>query len=242
MKITKDHIKNLRKIKRMFLKKTRIPSPGNWKNKSNDRIWLDLIGQVMVVGGASSADKFHEDPKLKKLVAFNRLSNFRDKIQLEKEINYVLRAVGTRYVSKSFKRCKKTQAISHNFRVLNNIKGGPKGLFKRLAEFKGPNATKRKIKYFMKLFKFIKSKSARDNLMEKGLITDAIALDIRIQNVLKKKVGIKLPKGLASKPKIYDTVERELLSKVCRPLKLSGIQFDRMIFQNYGRIMDMKLN
>jgi thermostable 8-oxoguanine DNA glycosylase len=74
--------------------------------------------------------------------------------------------------------------------------------------------------------------------MDLGLVRDAIAIDVRMQNVL-KKIGINIPEGIKSNPKLYDKVEEELLSKVCKPLNLSGVEFDKMIYNNYYEIMKM---
>jgi len=197
---------------------------------------------VIVVGGSAPADKFSKNPQLKRLVSYNRLAKVKDESRIEKDINYALRAVGTRYASKSVKKCRKTQALAHNFKVLSGWKDSPKALLRRISKFRGQNESKRKVKYLMKIFEFIQSKSARDFLMELGLISDAIALDIRVQNVLRKKIGIRMPKGVENNPKLYDDVERELLLKVCKPLKLSGVQFDRMIYQNYDEIMKRKFD
>jgi thermostable 8-oxoguanine DNA glycosylase len=93
----------------------------------------------------------------------------------------------------------------------------------------------------MSKFKYIKSKGARDFLMDLGLVRDAIAIDVRMQNVL-KKIGINIPEGIKSNPKLYDKVEEELLSKVCKPLNLSGVEFDRMIYNNYKDIMKMNFD
>jgi thermostable 8-oxoguanine DNA glycosylase len=74
--------------------------------------------------------------------------------------------------------------------------------------------------------------------MDLGLVRDAIAIDVRMQNVL-KKIGINIPEGIKSNPKLYDKVEEELLSKVCKPLNLSGVEFDKMIYNNYDKIKEM---
>jgi hypothetical protein len=76
--------------------------------------------------------------------------------------------------------------------------------------------------------------------MSLGVITEAIALDVRLQNVL-RKVGIAVPANLATSPRTYDEFERSLLKEVCIPLGLSGIQLDKMIYQNYDDIMAMGL-
>lgn len=41
------------------------------------------------------------------------------------------------------------------------------------------------------------------------------------------------------RPKLYNHVERELLQKFCKPAKLLGFEFDRMIYQNYDKIKKM---
>jgi hypothetical protein len=238
--ITNEHIKRLKIIKQKYLGKTSVPKLNNWKSWSNNDIWLHVISQIISVGNAKPAEKFNESPMLIKLVSYNRILKIKNnKRQLERNINYVLREVGAKWVSKSLKKCRKTQAIVHNFKILSSHKNGPKGLLKRIYNLKGLNADKRRVKYLMSIFKFIKSKGSRDFLMELGLVKDAIALDVRVQKTL-KKIGIKLPKGFENNPKLYDKIETELLLKLCKPLKLSGIQLDRMIFQNYDKIMDMK--
>jgi hypothetical protein len=55
-----------------------------------------------------------------------------------------------------------------------------------------------------------------------------------------KDVGIRLPKGFRTTPKVYDYLEAKILNKICKPLRLTGMQFDRMLFQNYDKIMEMK--
>ena len=242
MIITNEHIDKLKRIKKKCLGRTSVPKPDNWKDLSNNDIWLNLIGQVIVVGSSAPVEKFNQNGHLQALVSYDRLSKIKNESQLEKDINYALRAVGTRYASKSVKKCRKTQALVHNLKVLSGWKDGPKRLLKRISEFKGPNESKRKVKYLMKIFEFIQSKSARNFLMELGLVSDAIALDLRLQNVLRKKVGIEMPKGLENNPKLYDDIERELLLKACKPLRLSGVQFDRMIYQHYREIMEMRFS
>lgn len=93
----------------------------------------------------------------------------------------------------------------------------------------------RKIRYFMKIFRFVQSKGARDNLKELGLIRDAIALDVRIQTIL-HLAGVQVPRGLESNHKLYDEYESFLLNRLCKPLQMTGVEFDRMIYQNYDRI------
>jgi predicted nucleotidyltransferase len=238
LNITNEHLAKLELIKQRYLGNTCLPEPDNWKSKSNNEIWLKVIEQVMLVGRSSPAEKFSKDLELQKKVSYEQLLKIKDdENQLKKVIHEVLRAVKTRYASASIEKCRKTKALVHNFKVLSEYKDGPKGLLEEVSKF---NTDKEKIKYIMSKFKYIKSKGARDFLMDLGLVRDAIALDARIQNVLEKIIGIEIPKDLLEKiknnSKLYDEVEEELLLKVCKPLNLSGIEFDRMIYQNYKEI------
>ena len=238
LEIDKRHLKTFKKIKRLFYSKTKIPQKNNWKTWTDNDVWLHMVVQVIAVGGSKPAEKFEKDTKLKSKVTYEKLTQIKEKEEMKKTINQVLRAVGTRFASSKISKCKKTDALVHNFNILMNFKGGPKGLLRRLADFRGPNADKRRIKYVMKIFSYIKSKGARDYLMELGLVEDAIALDTRIQNIF-NKIGIMIPKGFENNPKLYDEIENDILMKICKPIGISGIEFDRILYQNYDDIVKM---
>jgi hypothetical protein len=234
LNITRDYLAKLELIKQKFLGKTCLPKPDNWKDLCNNQIWLKVIGQVMLVGSSLPEKKFSD--QLKEKVSYDQLLKIKDdENQLKKVIHEILRAVKTRYASASVEKCRKTKALVHNFKVLSEYRDGPIGFLKEISK---RSTDKEKIKYVMSKFKYIKSKGARDFLMDLGLVRDAIAIDVRMRNVL-KKIGINIPEGIKSNPKLYDKVEEELLSKVCKPLNLSGVEFDKMIYQNYDKIMKM---
>jgi len=236
LNITRDHLAKLELIKQKFLGKTCLPEPDKWKGLCNNEIWLKVIEQVMLVGSSSPANKFKESDQLKQKVSYDKLLKIKDdENQLKKVIHEVLRAVKTRYASASIEKCRKTKALVHNFKILSEYKDGPIVFLEEISKL---STDKEKIKYVMSKFKYIKNKGARDFLMNLGLVRDAIALDVRLQNVL-KKIGINIPERIKNNPEWYDRVEEELLSKVCKPLKLSGVEFDKMIYQNYDKIMKM---
>jgi len=239
LNITRDHLAKLELIKQKFLGKTCLPEPDNWKDLCNNEIWLKVIGQVMLVGSSLPANKLKESDQLKEKVSYEQLLKIKDdENQLKKIIHEVLRAVKTRYASESIEKCRKTKALVHNFKVLSEYKDGSKGFLEEISKL---STDKEKIKYVMSKFKYIKSKGARDFLMDLELVRDAIALDVRLQNVL-KKIGINIPERIKSNPKLYDKVEEELLSKVCKLLNLSGVEFDKMIYQNYKDVMEINFD
>jgi len=238
LEIKKEHLQRFEQIKKQFLEKTEVPKENNWRQWTNDEIWLHIFEQVIVVGNSKPAERFNKDTKLRNQVSYEKLAKIREEDDLKKEINHVLRSVGARYASSNISKCRKTNALAHNLKVLKSFKDGPKGLLKRLSEFEGLYADKRKIKYLMTVFKYMQSKSARDFLMELGVVRDAVALDIRAQNIF-AKIGVQIPKKFQADPKLYDEIERDILEKVCEHLNLSGVEFDRMLYQNYRSIMNM---
>jgi len=239
MEIRNEQLKNFEYIKKQFLPKTKIPRKNNWKNKMNNDIWLDIVRQVIVVGSSKGVERLEKRTEFMSQISYEKLVQIKNEDELKKRINEVLRAVGTRYASSDISKCKKTNAIVHNLKVLKNFKDGPRELLKKLSGFRGNNTDKRKIKYIMKIFQYMKSKGSRDFLMELGLVENAIALDVRIQNIF-NKIDIKLPKGFETKQKLYDDIEKDILSKICKPLKLLGVEFDRMLYQNYENIKKIK--
>jgi hypothetical protein len=231
-------LEKMKMIKRRFLSKTTVPARGQWMRLSNNDIWLWMFRQVAVIGGAAADGRLMYDRNLRGKISYSRLSRMRSDRDVQKAINQALRGCASRYVSTSKSKCKKTQALARNFRRLQKFPGGPKGLVAKLAEIDGPSIDLRRTKYVMKGFDYFGSKSARGFLMNIGMASNVIALDIRLQKVL-KRVGMKVPNGLASSPGVYDAFEKKLLESVCNPLKMTGIQLDQMIFQNYDDIMSM---
>ena len=89
----------------------------------------------------------------------------------------------------------------------------------------------------MKELKYIKSKSARELLMTLGMNRNTLALDIRIQNIF-KYLHIEFPdtKGLSIE-RIYTETENNIIEKICKPLHISPVTFDRLLFSHYKQIL-----
>jgi hypothetical protein len=238
LQISQKQIEKFRQVKDLYFNKTKVPATNNWQDWTDNEIWLHLVSQVIVVGNSLPAQKFEKDARLQNEVAYEKLTK-RQEADQARTINGVLREVGTRYASSSISKCRKTVALVHNLKALQN-KGGPKIFMKTLSELKGPDADKKRIDCLMHDLQFLKSKSARDFLMELGLLTNAVAFDVRVKNVL-NQIGIATPKGFENSVKSYDEAERDILTGICEPLGISGIELDRMLYQNYEEIMKMIL-
>ena len=164
-------------------------------------------------------------------IAFENLLRIEDPNLIKKTINHVLRAVGTRYASKNLSKCAKTKALVHNFNFLSKFEGGPKGFLKYISEIENE---KQRIGYVKKNLRYLQNKGARDFLMELGLVRNSIAIDSRIQTIL-NKMGIEIPIDSLGNPTLYDKIQTELLEKVCKPLKISGIEFDSIQWHEQRR-------
>jgi hypothetical protein len=238
LRISQEQLGKFRKIKDRLYNKTKFPPEDDWQDWNDDDIWWHLVSQVITVGNSLPAQKFEKNSRLESEVAYEKLVKMQEADQA-RTINRVMREVGTRYASSSISKCRKTAALVHNLKALQN-KGGPKMFIKALSELKGLDADKKRIECLMNDFQFLKSKSARDFLMELGLLTNAVAFDVRVKNVL-NKIGISTPKGFANSAKSYDAAESDVLTGICKPLGISGIELDRMLWQHYDEIMKMTL-
>lgn len=232
IQITENQLQHFRAIRDKFQNRTQFPKPNNWEQLSNNDVWLHIVAQVMVVGKSSPYEKFIGDGVLKKEINYESLLKVESDYELAKIINHVLLAVGTRYAQSNPDKCLKTQALVHNFRQVSK-EGGPVEFLKNLSQFQ---EDRERVQFVIDSFKFIKNKGARDLLMELGIVRDALALDLRIQNIF-RKLGIACPKDF-SNPKVYDQIEKDILLKVCKPLSISGVGLDRILYQNYNEIMN----
>lgn len=232
--MTKDAIQRLRQIKDLFLVHTTVPAKDNWKNLDDDAIWQNVVTQVMVVGGSRPVEeRFKKSKELQDRISYSTLKQFSTEQERLHVINSVLRNAGIRYASKNISKCRKTNAIEHNFQVVGQ-EGGPRAFMERISRIEGD---RQRIGYVMRNLDYFKSKSTRDFLMEHGFVQEALALDTRVMNIL-DKLGVKVDSRIRTNEKIYAEVEQRILSMLCKPLGMKGIEFDRMLYQNYGHILE----
>lgn len=195
-----------------------------------------------MVGGSKPAERLGNNEELKKQISYKRLLQIRQETELISSIREVLRELGTRFPNR------KARAIAHNLRVLENA-GGPKFFIRHLTKIKGPNADRARIRYFLEFkpqgfekgFIYIRNKSARDLLMQLGVVRNALAFDTRLLDIF-EKVGIIEAERIRSKisnPRIYERIEDEILGKICRTLGLSGVEFDRMLYWKKDDILKL---
>jgi len=235
--ISRKTLKTFEKIINAYEEITVIPEKDNWKRLSNNELWMTNIGQVMVVGGSISKIRFDKSKELRQLIHFESLRKITIEDKLLKTINYVLRKAKVRYASAVASKSAKSRALLHNYLFLASYKGGFKAIMQMLDSNSGENHELQRVRYLMENMKFMKSKSARDFLMGLGMNTNTIAIDIRIQNVF-LHAGVSFPSASKlSNPKVYDDLEQQIIEKICKPLSIRPLVFDRILYQNYNKIL-----
>lgn len=218
----------LKRIVKAFGAKADIPKRHAWKRLSDDDIWRHFVVQVAVVGSAAGGERIARALRQRKTLGFRKLAQL-PAGRRRTLISKTLRDSGVRYASQDVSECRKTAAIVRNLEFLSAFPGGPIGYIKSLARLRDDDARVARVAADMS---YIKLKGARDLLVELGVVTDVVALDTRILNIL-RRVGATIPRDVRTNPESYGQLQEELLNKVCKPLGITGAALDRTLFQHY---------
>jgi hypothetical protein len=217
----------LRRIAQPYKKKAKLGKP--WHMRTDDELWRKVLGQIAVVGRAEPGERLQNDPKVKPQVSIQRLKKFRTDAQLQRYLHKVFAGIGVRYAGRNWKKDTKAAAATKNFRKMTKNVNRPREFFGRIAKCETED---QRIETLQNELKYYGNKGARDTLIDLRLAENCMALDARIYGVL-KKVGVKV-----SPDDIFKQIERELINKVAKPLGISGAMLDRVLFQNYDRILE----
>jgi len=215
----------LQKIARCYQRNVKLGKP--WNKRTDDELWRKVLSQIVVVGKAEPGIELEHNPKVGKKIAIKKLKRFRSEKELQKYLHQVFVKLGVRYVGRDWKSDRKAAAAVRNFRKLEAA-GGSKKFFEDIA---GKESEAERIEDLQESMAYFGMKGARDTAIELGLAENCMALDVRIFGVL-EKVGVKV-----APDDIYRQIEKELIQKVAGPLGISGGRLDRILFQNYSRIL-----
>lgn len=228
--VTQTAARRLQNAIKRFKSSVPAPVPDNWKRLSDAELWGAVLGQISVVGGANSGALLKAELAGNLADWYRTLQTAAPAARL-KSIHRRLRSAGVRYVTDSYATCRKSRSATYNFELLQAY-GGPKKYFSELA---GVPEEAWRVGIVSDEMQYIRSKGARDLLIGLGLVENAIALDSRLQKVL-TNVGVLLPADLANNRVKYKSLEHELLQKVCKPCRISGAHFDRILFGKWREV------
>ena len=238
IRITVAQLKVFESIWNDFGQGIRLPEKKNWRDLSNNDVWIRIMSQVVVVGSAKPAKRLW-DKTIRSRVEWQRLRRM-DETEAAETIWSALKEIGARYVGRALDACPKTKALLRNRDVLMKYPGGPQGFIKDVAEL--PGSSRQKVEYVAQRLSYIKDKGSRDLLTTGfGLVRNHIAFDVRVLGSL-RHIGLRFPPNVASRTSLYDEFERILIQQVCRPLKISGAQLDQLLFLHYKDIKQMSFH
>jgi hypothetical protein len=228
MLLPSQAVAELKRVVKAYAAKARVPRAHAWKRLSDDEIWRHFIVQVAVVGSAASGERLNRALRAQQTLGLNRLAAL-PLARRRALISKSLRDSGVRYASHDIERCRKTAAVVRNFEFLSAFPGGPTGYVKSLVKVQSDDARAARLAADMS---YIKLKGARDLLVELGVVSNVVALDTRILNIL-RRFGAVIPRDIRTNLNSYRQLQSELLSRVCKPLGITGAALDRILFQNY---------
>lgn len=219
----------LREIVQKYRDKVKLPRPDNWKQMSDNDIWLVVTGQVAVVRGSEPADKMGEELR-------KRENWYKDLLRLAEEkykeaIYKIFYEFNIQLRGKTIERCRKTKALCKNLAFLQSC-GGPRAYIESIASIEDEQL---RVERVIKDMAYIKNKGARDLLIELGLVQNAIAIDSRIKTLL-NHLGENIPDKFLQSKKRFSALEKEMLEKVAKPCGITGAHLDRILYQNYDEI------
>ena len=215
-----------------FIESTRhrFPARDAWRKLDDDGVWKHILYQVCVVGGSASYERLVNSAAAQESLKYDTLVKL-DADEQARAINTVLRDHGVRYASANITTCPKTRALVKNLNSLASYNGGPTGYLKNLSLLD----ENERIERVMRDLNYIKLKGARDLLAELGLAHNVIALDSRVLGIL-RTFGADVPKETPTDAREYQAIQQALLSQICEPLGLTGVELDRILYWNYQNI------
>lgn len=227
--LTEEQLDKFRWIRDRFKDETPLPSRFNPRIK-NSAIWLRVVSQVVVIGGAAQAAKLR-DPSISEKLDYERICSVSDKRAL-KLIGEALREIGTRRVSaKNPELSPKVVHLAKNLDILKSYPGGPRGFVRKLEALDSSVARRT---YVMDCLSYFGPKGSRDFLTTGlGLATDLIALDSRVMGVVRRIVP-DWPETV--KKDEYDALEDYLVREVCTPLSIPPVLLDQLLFRHSKEI------
>lgn len=199
---------------------------------SAERIWRAMVIQVVVIGSAEAGKTMSAGWSSTGL-GFRDLSHLLarpgGRQRVAARIQRVFADYGVRYVRQVKRPSGKALAVARNLEVVQAL-GGPRrfvDLVRLIPSDEG------RVLFLRIALSQVGKKSSRDLAMTLGLIKGAIALDARIEGLL-RSAGILRRGRVAARD--YEVVEREILKRIARPLGMSGMAVDRTMFQRRKEI------
>jgi len=197
---------------------------GQYRKMTPEDLWLQLVGQVCVMGSARHWERLHSDPaiiaRFKSAISLSLLYHKRNLVSYLAGILNSFSA--TRFPNIGAKRL---VSVLHSGSIFQH---GNLILFEGLSHKMDAVQTRDKLISRCPIFRL---KSASDFMITVGLSHDVIALDTRVVGVFQKWFGYNLsPAHIQSHRGLYLSLE-SVLRVFCQQQNISLALLDRLLFR-----------
>ena len=219
--------------------------PGRWLHESPDRLWLELVTQLCVIGGRRPLDAMWQSGEIT-LLALDRLLTIerRGRDTAYWYAHELLARNGVRYVSAAASTpAVKARQIVDAAVSPELVRDGTFLLHEILAphlsqppDWSDASRQRERVARLtlVRVVAGFGMKSASDFLKHLGAAQNLIAFDSRIQSVLRDLFGLSEAdqRRLVGHTARYETLERPFVEEVCPHLDLSPALLDALLFTN----------
>lgn len=219
--------------------------PGRWLREAPGRLWLELVTQLLVVGGRRPVEAMWGNGELL-LLSLDRVlvAASESPEHAQRTVHELLARNGVRYAgsSASVPSVKAVQVVDAALSPVL-VRGGVFRLRELLLPLLpgppewGAEARGREREARLLLIRHVRGfgmKSAGDFLNHLGASQNLIAFDSRIQTLLTAGFGLPAEelRRLVSRPAPYEELERPFVEEVCPRLGMSPALLDELLFAN----------
>ena len=95
LQVSQAQLAKFQKIKSLFYPNTKVPIENNWQSRSDNELWLEIVGQVIVAGNSTPYEKLKNNSELKERIAYENLLEVKGLENLRATINQVLLSIGS---------------------------------------------------------------------------------------------------------------------------------------------------
>jgi thermostable 8-oxoguanine DNA glycosylase len=214
----------LGRIVAIFGPLVRLEPIGRYLTMTQEDVWLDIVGQVCVMGSARHWERLNSNlsriAEFKQAVSLQSLDRQQDPLS---HLAETLRSFSaTRFYNKSAERLVEVLKSPDAFR------DGKLELLEGLSHKDNPGQTRDALMERCTIFRL---KSASDFMISVGLSHDVIALDTRIVGMLQDHLGYNFTAAqMQSSPELYLSLE-SALREFCYEQDVSLAQLDRLLFR-----------
>ncbi|MDP9352169.1 MAG: hypothetical protein M3P51_11580 [Chloroflexota bacterium] len=229
-------------------------APGRWLEEEPEGLWLELVSQLLVVGGRMPIERMRDNGEIELLSLPKVLSRAAaGKQEAERHVHGVLARNGVRYVSDASGVSRKARQVVAAALSPALVRGGKFQLHDLLLPClpepptwsRGSRQRERAARHLLvRSVEGFGMKSASDFLNHLGASQNLLAFDSRLQTVLRDGFGLdhSVQRRFVSHPQRYEALEGPLVDEVCPRLGVCPAVLYELMFRIWQQARDLLHN